>query len=235
MGLLVSYRNAALYYLWMPNIWWIGLFTFVGGGPAAALGLILKQVVIISSHSPTKWDQYLYKFEFLSPVAFVLERIFVTPAFHYAHHGKSKIDRISDPNGNYGNMFSFWDQIFGSALFTRKFPSELGLPNDPNDPWLANLMFPMVSSPIEGSEISRGFVKTCRKVEEPCQLELEAGDYLYCQCGFNKNQPFCDGSHHGTKFKPMLFDVKGNRKIKLCRCKRTASPPYCDNSHLQDH
>lgn len=54
MGLLVSYRNAALYYIMMPNIWWIGLFTFLGGGLAIAVGLIVKQFVIIGSHSPTK-------------------------------------------------------------------------------------------------------------------------------------------------------------------------------------
>ena len=233
MGLLVSYRNAALYYVMMPNIWWIGLFTFLGGGAAVAVGLVLKQLVIIGSHSPTKWDRILYCFKFLNPLTWLIEHTIVTPAFHFAHHGKSIRDRISDPNGNYGNMFSFWDQLFGTALFTRKFPVEMGLQTDPNDPWIANWMFSVVRSNVDGSEISSNFKKKSRALNEPCQIELEAGDYLYCRCGFSKNQPFCDGSHHGTKFKPLLFEVKKGRRLKLCQCKKTRSQPFCDNSHAK--
>ncbi len=33
-------------------------------------------------------------------------------------------------------------------------------------------------------------------------LELEPGTYYWCACGRSKNQPFCDGSHKGTDFKP---------------------------------
>jgi CDGSH-type Zn-finger protein len=231
MGLLVSYRNAALYYVLMPNIWWIGLFTFFGGGTAVAVGLVLKQLVIISSHSPTKWDRVFYRYKFLHPITWIIERIIVTPAFHFAHHGKSICDRISDPNGNYGNMFSFWDQLFGTALYTRKFPVEMGLQTDPNDPWIANWMFPFVRSNVSGSEISGGFVKKICALDEPCQVELKAGDHLFCRCGFSRNQPFCDGSHHGTKYKPLLFTIKKEKRVKLCGCKKTKSPPYCDNSH----
>lgn len=233
MGLLVSYRNAALYYIMMPNIWWIGLFTFLGGGTAVAVGLILKQLVIIGSHSPTKWDRILYRFKFLNPLTWVIEHTIVTPAFHFAHHGKSIRDRISDPNGNYGNMFSFWDQLFGTALFTRKFPVELGLQTDPNDPWLANWMFPIIRSNVEESEIASGYEKKSCAINKPCQIKLKAGDYLYCRCGFSNNQPFCDGSHHGTKFKPLLFEVKKEKHMKLCRCKKTKSQPFCDNSHAK--
>jgi len=30
MGVLVSYRNAVLYYVFMPNIWWLGTATYFG-------------------------------------------------------------------------------------------------------------------------------------------------------------------------------------------------------------
>ena len=233
MGLLVSYRNAALYYILMPNIWWLALVVFMGGGLAAAVGLVLKQIVIVGSHSPTRWDRLLYRYKALSPLAFVVEHILITPAFHYAHHGKSQQDNISDPNGNFGNMFSIWDQLFGTAKFTRQYPTALGLPNDPKDSWVAHFFYPAIKSKKEGSEIAPGYQRQLHTRPEPAQLELDPGTYLYCQCGFSKTQPFCDGSHHGTTFKPLLFTIQRKQKVKLCNCKLSGKAPFCDNSHVQ--
>ena len=232
MGFLVSYRNAGLYYLMMPNIWWVGIAIFLGGLKAVAIGLIAKQVIIIGSHSTVRWDELLYKYKFLNPLASVLERIFVTPAFHYAHHGKSMIDGISDPNGNFGNMFSIWDQLFGTAKFTRQYPTELGLVNDPKDNWSASYFYPLIASDKPESEIARSFTKEKTTKLEPKACKFKEGEnYLWCRCGRSRNQPFCDASHHGTKFKPLLCAAKRDGKAKLCQCKLTKSPPFCDNSH----
>ena len=233
MGFFVSYRNAALYYVFMPNIWWIGIFAFLGGSKAIAIGLILKQLVIISSHSKLKWDTILYRQKILNPISWVLEHIIVTPAFHYAHHGKSMKDGVSDPNGNFGNMFSLWDQLFGTAKFTRKFPSSLGLQREVNDKWTAQLLYPIVLSEDINSEISKNYEKNNTTELEPIELHLDKGKYyLWCQCGMSKNQPFCDGHHHGTKIKPLLFKVNKSGLKKLCNCKLTKAGPFCDNSHL---
>lgn len=233
MGFFISYRNAALYYVIMPNIWWVGIMAFLGGAKAVAIGLILKQLVIIGSHSTVKWDAPLYKSKLLKPLVLFLERIIITPAFHQAHHGKSMVDGISDPNGNYGNMFSIWDQLFGTAKFTHQFPAELGLMNDPKEEWTASYFYPIVTSKNPNSEISRGYQKKDNTKLEPSELELVKGQkYLYCQCGMSQNQPFCDGSHHGSKIKPLLFEAKRTGKVKLCNCKKTKSGPFCDNSHL---
>jgi len=34
------------------------------------------------------------------------------------------------------------------------------------------------------------------------KLEMETGTYMWCSCGRSEKQPFCDGSHRGTHFKP---------------------------------
>lgn len=233
LGFFISYRNSLLYFVFIPSIWWLALITFMGGAKAIAIGVTLKQLVIISSHSTLKWDAPLYKRKFFRPLMSIIERIIVTPAFHYAHHGKSQIDGISDPNGNYGNMFSIWDQLFGSAKFTRQYPTSFGLENDPKEHWAAAAFYPFVTAEDENSELSRGYKKVLTATPVPIIARLEKGEkYLWCQCGRSKDQPFCDGSHHGSKFKPLLFEAKKTGDVRLCNCKMTKAGPYCDNSHL---
>jgi CDGSH-type Zn-finger protein/quercetin dioxygenase-like cupin family protein len=55
--------------------------------------------------------------------------------------------------------------------------------------------------------------------------------YLWCTCGRSVAQPFCDGSHAGTDFQPLLFKLRQDQDVVLCGCKRTGSPPFCDGSH----
>ena len=49
----------------------------------------------------------------------------------------------------------------------------------------------------------------------------------------SKNQPFCDGSHEGTKFTPIKFTAKNQKMSLICGCKRNnpQSGPYCDGNH----
>jgi len=56
--------------------------------------------------------------------------------------------------------------------------------------------------------------------------------YYFCACGQSQNQPFCDGSHAGTSFKPISFQVEEEESY-LCMCKHTQNPPFCDGSHKQ--
>ncbi len=68
---------------------------------------------------------------------------------------------------------------------------------------------------------------------KPIVLDLEPGTYWYCTCGRSADQPFCDGAHKGSEFRPTEFTVTEARKSALCRCKYTREAPYCDGSHRQ--
>ena len=66
---------------------------------------------------------------------------------------------------------------------------------------------------------------------QPAVLELEPGTYAWCQCGESKKQPFCDGSHKATEFRPIVFKLEERKRVALCQCKRSAKKPYCDGTH----
>lgn len=66
----------------------------------------------------------------------------------------------------------------------------------------------------------------------PYAVGLEKGkEYYWCACGQSKNQPFCDGSHSGTDFKPLSFKAKETSTAYLCGCKHSKNPPFCDGEH----
>lgn len=58
-------------------------------------------------------------------------------------------------------------------------------------------------------------------------------EYYFCACGQSSNQPFCDGSHAGTSFKPKAFVAEESGDSYLCQCKHSANLPFCDGSHKQ--
>lgn len=65
-------------------------------------------------------------------------------------------------------------------------------------------------------------------------VDLTKGDkYYFCACGKSANQPFCDGSHAGTEFKPKAFTAEKDGNAPLCACKYSANTPFCDGSHKQ--
>jgi CDGSH-type Zn-finger protein len=65
----------------------------------------------------------------------------------------------------------------------------------------------------------------------PIVLELEPGTHWWCACGRSQNQPFCDGSHAGTDFEPVAFEITEKRRRSYCRCKHAAEGPFCDGTH----
>jgi glycyl-tRNA synthetase alpha chain len=66
----------------------------------------------------------------------------------------------------------------------------------------------------------------------PLPINVVAGEsYWWCACGRSKSQPFCDGSHKGTDFRPQEWKAMANEEVWFCACKRSQHQPLCDGSH----
>ncbi len=65
-----------------------------------------------------------------------------------------------------------------------------------------------------------------------CPINVVAGEsYWWCACGRSKAQPFCDGSHKGTAFRPQEWKAEASEEVWFCACKRSSHQPLCDGSH----
>lgn len=101
-----------------------------------------------------------------------------------------------------------------------------------NDRWLFRKMALRlnIASPYAEGWVKRRFPKG--NDHQPYFCELEADSYHWCACGRSANQPFCDGSHRGTSFRPVELTLDKRELVVLCGCKRTGNKPFCDGTHL---
>ena len=67
--------------------------------------------------------------------------------------------------------------------------------------------------------------------KQPALVTLEPGTYFWCACGRSNNQPFCDSSHRGTEFSPVMLKIEEKKDVWLCQCKHSDNKPYCDGTH----
>uniref|UniRef100_A0A6S6U737 Glutamate synthase [NADPH] large chain (EC) n=1 Tax=uncultured Thiotrichaceae bacterium TaxID=298394 RepID=A0A6S6U737_9GAMM len=71
-----------------------------------------------------------------------------------------------------------------------------------------------------------------RVSDTPYAVDVEEGkSYFWCSCGKSTNQPFCDGAHKNSDFKPVKYEATESKKVFFCGCKATAGQPLCDGSH----
>ncbi len=67
---------------------------------------------------------------------------------------------------------------------------------------------------------------------KPIKIDIKQGEeHYFCVCGRSQSQPFCDGSHKGTSFKPQRFVAEETGEAYLCQCKHSGNLPYCDGTH----
>ena len=67
--------------------------------------------------------------------------------------------------------------------------------------------------------------------QSPYVMDMEPGNYAWCQCGKSNNQPYCDGSHSDTDIRPIRVEITEAKKVAWCGCKHSGNKPYCDGSH----
>lgn len=51
--------------------------------------------------------------------------------------------------------------------------------------------------------------------QEPAQIALNTGTHYICSCGQSKNLPYCDGSHQGTKLKPLVLELESPQTVEI--------------------
>ncbi|XP_033126895.1 CDGSH iron-sulfur domain-containing protein 3, mitochondrial-like [Anneissia japonica] len=89
------------------------------------------------------------------------------------------------------------------------------------------------SSTANTTKLQKGIKGTYIAKKMPAFKKLEANKrYSWCACGLSQKQPFCDGSHKGTEFKPIRMKFEQSKSVLLCQCKQTSNPPYCDMTHV---
>jgi len=63
-------------------------------------------------------------------------------------------------------------------------------------------------------------------------VDIEQGkSYYWCNCGKSSKQPFCDSSHKGTEFNPLVYKAELTKKMFFCACKQTNKQPFFVTVH----
>jgi len=120
----------------------VAMSAVVRGAYIIALDIPIESVLIfevqvllaaIFNHSNIKLPRGLER---------VLGWVVVTPAIHWIHHHAIR----RDTDSNYGNLFSFWDRLFGSFSPTRRTPDmKIGVEREPEKPTLRLFVRPFES------------------------------------------------------------------------------------------
>jgi sterol desaturase/sphingolipid hydroxylase (fatty acid hydroxylase superfamily) len=154
MGMAMNSRQNIWYTIFFSQIYVTATLVYLGLGFPALFVRVVKSLITTFAHSSLPWDKPFYENKWLHPLAWVLERLISTPATHQAHHADSTTDGVGHYKGNFGNMFFIWDIIFKTGIITRRYPASFGLKYYQGEEWYAQLLWPILKSKKEGSELS---------------------------------------------------------------------------------
>lgn len=114
------------------RLWLFIPFQILGTGLALWLWLdFILAWILYLQHSEWNWSYGR------------LGHIFVSPVFHRKHH--SKDERLQ--NSNYSMLFTFWDDLFGTADRKSPVPTEHGIAGDPvPEGWFGQLIYPFAET-----------------------------------------------------------------------------------------
>jgi sterol desaturase/sphingolipid hydroxylase (fatty acid hydroxylase superfamily) len=106
-------------------------FTMLGTGVTIWLAVdVFMAWILLLQHSEWDWTY--------GP----LGRVFVSPVFHRIHHAKEE----QLQNSNYAMLFSFWDDLFGTAERKAPAPAEHGIAGNPvPETLLGQFIYPFVA------------------------------------------------------------------------------------------
>ncbi len=175
MGMAMASRQNFIYTVFFSQIYLTAALVYLGLGYAALVVTVIKSFITLSAHSSIAWDKPFYKYRFLHPVAWVLERVISTPATHQSHHADTTDDGIGNYKGNFGNMFFLWDMMFKTGIITRKYPTSFGIKFYKQEEWYAQFLWPIFKSKKAGSELSANGPEVGDEAEE----ETSAGAPAY--------------------------------------------------------
>ncbi|MBK5124022.1 sterol desaturase family protein [Burkholderia sp. R-69980] len=130
-----------LYSFVLPSSTIMPLLFFLGAPEAGLILSTFKTLSGITSHSSLRWDLWLRRWTPTRWLMNGLERIFVLQDFHHAHHG---IGRDGNSAGNFGNVFSVFDWLYGTGRQPHAVQQRFGLPDDVAvEPWYVRVWWPI--------------------------------------------------------------------------------------------
>ncbi len=85
--------------------------------PLDGTGMLLITLLIVASINP-----FIHS-NLRIPFPSSIEKVFVTPRFHFVHHSANR----TFGNSNYGQLFTVWDRLFGTFTDPDRVPSDQSL------------------------------------------------------------------------------------------------------------
>jgi sterol desaturase/sphingolipid hydroxylase (fatty acid hydroxylase superfamily) len=139
MNVLLTLRINTFWPFVAPTSWILGVFVFLGQGPAAALTIVTIYGWNLVTHSHFRWDDPIRAHPVAGPVFRALEHVVVSPGIHHTHHGYGEDGKMYR---NYAVTLSLVDWLFGTLHIPKGRPARYGIP-EPDVHWAEEVFYPL--------------------------------------------------------------------------------------------